>query len=139
MRIGSIALVSGVLLYLRAISPGVLAVWLVGYVISELATMAWWRRVAPKLDSATQAQFGVFQSQLIGITAVLSASASAPLLLASPTTSAGVLALVLVSAGILMTCAAQHTLTRSMILCTAPAPAIVLVYCVTRLHTGTEA
>ncbi len=139
MRIGSIAIVASVLLFLKAISPWVALGWLAAYVSSELATIAWWRRIVPRLAAATQEQLRVFQNQLIAITILLTSTSAGPLLLARPTTSTAVLTLVLVSAGILMTCAAQHTLTRGMILWTAPVPAIALLYSVTRLQSGLEA
>lgn len=138
MRIGSIAMVAMVLLYLKAISPWVALGWLVAYVSSEGATMAWWRRVVPRLASATQDQFKVFQNQLIAITILMTTASSAPLLLTHPATNTAVVTLVLVSAGILMTCAAQHTLTRSMILWTAPFPALILVHSATRLQSGPD-
>lgn len=138
MRIGSIALVATVLLFLNAMSLWVALGWIAAYVSSEVATMAWWRRVVPRLATATQEQFRVFQNQLIAITILLTSTSAAPLLLAHPTTSTAVVTLVLVSAGILMTCAAQHTLTRSMILWTAPAPAIALLYSATRMQSGLE-
>ncbi len=139
MRIGSIALVAMVLLFLKAISPWVALGWIAAYVSSEGATMAWWRRVVPRLAAATQEQFRVFQNQLIAITILLTSTSAGPLLLTHPTTNTAVLTLVIVSTGILMTCAAQHTLTRSMILWTAPVPAIALLYSVTRLQSGLEA
>lgn len=138
MRIGSIAMVAMVLLYLKAMSTWVALGWLVAYVSSEGATMAWWRRVVPRLASATQDQFKVFQNQLIAITILMTTASSAPLLLTHPATNTAVVTLVLVSAGILMTCAAQHTLTRSMILWTAPFPALVLVHSATRLQSGPD-
>jgi signal transduction histidine kinase/CheY-like chemotaxis protein len=138
MRIGSIVLVAIVLLFLKAMSVWVAMGWVAAYVSSEVATIAWWRRVAPRLATATQEQFRSFQKQLIAITTLLTSTSAAPLLLAHPTTSAAVVTLVLVSAGILMTCAAQHTLTRSMILWTAPVPAIALVYSATRMQSGLE-
>jgi len=138
MRICSIALVAMVLLYLKAMSPWVALGWVAAYVSAEIATIAWWRRVVPRLPTATQEQFRVFQSQLIAVTILLTSASSGPLLLAHPTTSTAVLTLVMVSTGILMTCAAQHTLTRSMILWTAPVPALALLYSVTRLHSGVE-
>lgn len=138
MRIGSIAMVAMVLLYLKAISPWVALGWFVAYVSSEGANMAWWRRVVPRLAGATQEQFRVFQNQLIAITILMTLTSSGPLLLTHPTTNTAVMTLVLVSAGILMTCAAQHTLTRNMILWTAPVPALVLLYSVTRLQSGPE-
>ena len=138
MRIGSIALVATVLLFLNAMSLWVALGWMAAYVSSEAATMAWWRWVAPRLEAASQEQFRTFQNQLIAITILLTSSSAAPLLLAHPTTNTAVVTLVLVSAGILMTCAAQHTLTRSMILWTAPAPAIALLYSATRLQSGLE-
>jgi signal transduction histidine kinase/ActR/RegA family two-component response regulator len=138
MRIGSIALVAMVLLYLKAMSPWVALGWVAAYVSAEVATIAWWRKVVPRLATATQAQFRIFQSQLIAVTILLTSTSSGPLLLAHPATSTAVLTMVMVSAGILMTCAAQHTLTRSMILWTAPVPAIVLLYSVTRLQSGAE-
>jgi len=139
MRIGSIALVAAVLLFLKAMSPGVALGWLVAYVASEVATIAWWRRVVPRMAAATQEQLHVFQRQLIAITVLLTSSAAGPLLLAEPDSSTAVLTLVIVSAGILMTCAAQHTLTRSMILWTAPVPSLALAYSMTRLQSGWEA
>jgi signal transduction histidine kinase/ActR/RegA family two-component response regulator len=139
MRIGSIALVAMVLLFLKAMSPWVAAGWVAAYVSSEGATIAWWRRVVPRLAVASQEQFGAFQNQLIAITILLTSTSAGPLLLAHPTTSTAVVTLVIVSAGILMTCAAQHTLTRSMFLWTAPVPAIALLYSVTRLQSGGEA
>ena len=138
MRIGSIALVAMALLYLKAISFWVTLAWLAAYVLSEGAIMAWWGWVAPRLADATQRQFRVFQNQLIAITILLTTAAAGPLLLAHPMTSTAVVTLVVVSAGILMTCAAQHTLTRTMILWTAPAPAAALLYSVTRLQSGIE-
>lgn len=139
MRIGSIALVAMVLLLLNAMSLWVALGWIAAYVSSEVATIAWWRRVVPRLTAATQEQFRIFQNQLIAITILLTSTSAGPLLLAHPTTNTAVVTLVLVSAGILMTCAAQHTLTRSMILWTAPAPAIALLYSATRLQSGVEA
>ncbi|KRA68407.1 hypothetical protein ASD89_16295 [Caulobacter sp. Root656] len=139
MRIGSIALVALVLLFLKAMSPWVAAGWVAAYVSSEGATIAWWGRVVPRLAVASQEQFGAFQNQLIAITILLTSTSAGPLLLAHPTTSTAVVTLVIVSAGILMTCAAQHTLTRSMFLWTAPVPAIALLYSVTRLQSGGEA
>jgi len=139
MRIGSIALVAMVLLFLKAMSPWVAAGWVAAYVSSEGATIAWWRRVVPRLAVASQEQFGAFQNQLIAITILLTSTSAGPLLLAHPTTSTAVVTLVIVSAGILMTCAAQHTLTRSMFLWTAPVPAIALLYSVPRLQSGGEA
>jgi len=138
MRIGSIAMVASILLYLKAISPWIALGWVVAYVSSEGATMAWWRRVVPRLADATQEQFRVFQNQLIAITILMTSTSSAPLLLTHPATSTAVVTLVIVSTGILMTCAAQHTLTRGMILWTAPVPALVLLYSVTRLQSGVE-
>ena len=138
MRVGSIVFVAIVLLFLKAMSVWVAMGWVAAYVSSEVATIAWWRRVAPRLATAKQEQFRSFQKQLIAITTLLTSTSAAPLLLAHPTTSAAVVTLVLVSAGILMTCAAQHTLTRSMILWTAPVPAIALVYSVTRMQSGLE-
>ena len=138
MRIGSIALVAAVLCCLRAISLWVAAGWLAAYVSSEVTTMTWWRRVGPRLAGATQAQFRIFQGQLIALTILLTSAAAGPLLLARPSTSAALVTLVIVSAGILMTCAAQHTLTRTMILWTAPVPAAALLYSITRLQTGPE-
>jgi signal transduction histidine kinase/ActR/RegA family two-component response regulator len=138
MRIGSIALVALVLLYLKATPFWVALAWLAAYVSAEGATMAWWRWVAPRLADATQEQFRLFQNQLIAITILLTSAASGPLLLAHPLTSTGVVTLVIVSAGILMTCAAQHTLTRTMILWTAPAPAAALLYSMTRLQSGVD-
>jgi len=139
MRIGSIALVAMVLLFLKAMSPWVAAGWVAAYVSSEGATIAWWRRVVPRLAVASQEQFGAFQNQLIAITILLTSTSAGPLLLAHPTTSTAVVTLVIVSAGILMTCAAQHTLTRNMFLWTAPVPAIALLYSVPRLQSGGEA
>jgi signal transduction histidine kinase/CheY-like chemotaxis protein len=138
MRVGSIALVAIVLLVLKAISAWVALGWLAAYVASEGATMVWWRRVVPRLAEATQEQFREFQCQLIAITILLTSAAAGPLLLARPTTSTAVVTLVIVSAGILMTCAAQHTLTRTMILWTAPVPAAALLYSMTRLQSGVE-
>lgn len=138
MRIGSIALVALVLLYLKAMSSWVALGWVAAYVSAEVTTIAWWRRVVPRLAGATQEQFRVFQSQLIAITILLTSTSSGPLLLAHPTTSTAVVTLIMVSAGILMTCAAQHTLTRGMILWTAPVPALSLLYSVTRLQSGVE-
>jgi two-component system, sensor histidine kinase len=139
MRIGSIALVAMVLLYLKAMTPWVALGWITAYVSAEVATIAWWRRIVPRLATATQEQFRVFQNQLIAVTILLTSTSAGPLLLAHPTTSTAVVTLVIVSAGILMTCAAQHTLTRGMILWTAPVPAIALLYSVTRLQGGMEA
>ena len=82
--------------------------------------MAWWRRVVP---AAMPEQVPVFQNQLIAISALLSAAAAGPVLLIHPTNSAGIVAMVIVSTGVLMTIAAQHTLTRRMFFWTAPVPA----------------
>jgi signal transduction histidine kinase/ActR/RegA family two-component response regulator len=139
MRIGSIALVATVLLFLKAIPLWVTLGWIAAYVSSEVVTITWWRRIVPRLAGATQEQFRIFQSQLITITILLTSTASGPLLLAHPTTGTAVVTLVLVSAGILMTCAAQHNLTRAMILWTAAVPAAALLYSVTRLQSGAEA
>ena len=138
MRIGSIALVAMVLLCLKAIPLWATLAWLAAYVSSEGATMTWWRRVGPRLADATQVQFRAFQGQLIAITILLTSAAAGPLLLSRPMTSTAVVTMVIVSAGILMTCAAQHTLTRTMILWTAPVPAAALLYSVTRLQSGVE-
>jgi hypothetical protein len=68
MRVGSITLVAMVLLFLKAISLWVVLGWIAAYVSSEVATMAWWRRIGPRLAAATQDQRQVFQNQLIAIT-----------------------------------------------------------------------
>lgn len=138
MRVGSIAMVAMVLLFLKAISLWMALAWIAAYVSSEGATMAWWRRVVPRLAAATQQQFRIFQNQLIAVTILLTSAAAGPLLFARPPTSAAVVTLVIVSAGILMTCAAQHTLTRRMILWTGAVPAAALLYSVTRLQSGVE-
>ena len=139
MRIGSIVMVSMILHFLKAIPLWVALGWIATYVTSELATMAWWRRVVPRLATATQEQFRSLQNQLIAITILLTSTSSGPLLLAHPTTNTAVLTLVVVSAGVLMICAAQHNLTRSMILWTAAVPAVTLIYSVTRLQSGVNA
>jgi len=139
MRIGSIVMVAMILLFLKAIPLWVALGWIATYVTSELATMAWWRRVVPRLATATQEEFRSLQNQLIAITILLTSTSSGPLLLAHPTTNTAVLTLVVVSAGVLMICAAQHNLTRSMILWTAAVPAVTLIYSVTRLQSGVNA
>ncbi len=138
MRVGSIGLVAGLLFLLKVITPWIAAGWVVAFLLSELYAIAWWRRVVPRLPHAGPKQVRRFQNQLIGISALLATCAAGPLLLAHPTTSPGVIAMVIVSAGILMTNAAQHTLTRDMFLWTAPAPAAALLYSMSRLSSGPE-
>jgi len=138
MRVGSIAVVAGLLFFLKVVTPWIAAAWVVAFLLAELYAIAWWRRVVPRLPDAGPEQVRVFQNQLIGISALLATTASGPLLLAHPTTGPGVIAMVIVSAGILMTNAAQHTLTRGMFLWTTPVPAVALLYSMSRLSSGPE-
>ena len=138
-RIGSIAVVASLMLFLHVVGLTLALAWLVGFAACEAFSMAWWRRVVPRLAKAERDQILGFRNQLIGISALLSAVAAGPLLIARPASDAGVIAIVIVSAGVLMTIAAQHTLTRSMFFWTAPVPAVALIHSIGLLHTGTEA
>ncbi|TCS18081.1 ATP-binding protein [Caulobacter sp. BK020] len=138
MRIGSIGVVAALLLFLKVIGPWIALGWLLSFTLCEAYSMAWWRRVVPRLPAATPRQVLVFRNQLIAISALLSVAGAGPVLLAHPTSSAGVVAMVIVSAGVLMTIAAQHTLTRGMFFWTAPVPAAALLYSMSRLQTGLE-
>ncbi|MGR4862192.1 ATP-binding protein [Caulobacter sp. LARHSG274] len=139
MRIGSIAVVAVLLLFLKVIGAGIALGWIAAFALSEIFAMAWWRTVVPRLPEAGPEQILAFRNQLIAITALLSATGAGPVLLAQPTSSAGVAAMMMVSAGVLMTIAAQHTLTRGMFFWTAPVPAAALLYSISRLQSGFEA
>lgn len=139
MRIGSIAVVAVLLFFLKVIGPGIALGWITAFALSEVFAMAWWRTVVPRLGDAGPGQIITFRNQLIAITALLSATGAGPVLLAQPTNSAGVAAMMIVSAGVLMTIAAQHTLTRGMFFWTAPVPAAALLYSISRLQSGLEA
>lgn len=138
MRIGSIVMVAALLLFLKVIGPWIALGWLLSFTLCEAYSMAWWRGVVPRLPAATPKQVLAFRNQLIAISALLSAAAAGPILLAQPTSSSGVVAMVIVSAGVLMTIAAQHTLTRGMFFWTAPVPAAALLYSMSRLQTGLD-
>jgi signal transduction histidine kinase/ActR/RegA family two-component response regulator len=138
MRIGSIGVVAALLLFAKVISPWVAAGWVVAFALCEAYSMAWWRRVVPRLPDATSETIVAYRNQLIAISALLSVAGAGPLLLARPTSSAGAVSMVIVSAGVLMTIAAQHTLTRGMFFWTAPVPAAALLYSVSRLQSGPE-
>jgi signal transduction histidine kinase/CheY-like chemotaxis protein len=138
MRIGSIGVVALLLLFLKVIGLWIALGWLLSFALCEAYSMAWWRRVVPRLPAATSEQILGFRNQLIAISALLSAAGAGPILLAHPTSSAGVVAMIIVSAGVLMTIAAQHTLTRGMFFWTAPIPAAALLYSMSRLQSGLE-
>lgn len=138
-RIGSIGAVAALLFFLKVVSPWIALGWIVSFALCEAYSMAWWRRVVPRLPEATPEQILAFRNQLIAISALLSVAAAGPLLLARPTSGAGVISMVIVSAGVLMTIAAQHTLTRGMFFWTAPVPAAALLYSMSRLQSGAEA
>jgi signal transduction histidine kinase/ActR/RegA family two-component response regulator len=138
MRICSIAVVAVLLLVLKVIGLPIALGWVAAFALSEGYAVAWWQRVVPRLPEAGPEQILVFRNQLIAITALLSATAAGPVLLAHPTNSAGAVSMIIVSAGVLMTIAAQHTLTRGMFFWTAPVPAAALLYSMSQLQSGLE-
>jgi len=138
MRICSIAVVAVLLLVLKVIGLPIALGWVAAFALSEAYAIAWWQRVVPRLPDAGPEQIHAFRNQLIAITALLSATAAGPVLLAHPTNSAGAISMIIVSAGVLMTIAAQHTLTRGMFFWTAPVPAAALLYSMSQLQSGLE-
>jgi len=138
MRICSIAMVAVLLLVLKVIGLPIALGWVAAFALSEAYAVAWWRRVVPRLPDAGPERIHAFRNQLIAITALLSAVGAGPVLLAHPTNSAGAVSMIIVSAGVLMTIAAQHTLTRGMFFWTAPVPAAALLYSMSQLQSGLE-
>ncbi len=127
IRVGTIAIVAAIVAYVGALSVVLAAVWTVGYAAGELALMYWWRRSQPVLAADNKAGLRRMTGQLVALSAALSAYAVLPCLVTPFQTAQVAIVGAIVSAGILMTIAALHSLNRQIFLATAPLGAIALV------------
>jgi len=136
VRLASIALVSGVTVFLDVWPLAWAAVWALGYLAGELGIVVWWRHARVALNSSTSPTFGRLQTQLIALSALVSSYGAIPCFFTLGGNQGALLLGVLLSAGILLTIAAQHSLHRQMFLATAPVAAVALVWNLFQLGEG---
>ena len=127
VRLISIALVSGVTVFIGVWPLAWAALWAVGYLGGEIAIVVWWRHAQAALNSSSSPTFGRLQSQLIGLSALVSSYGAIPCFFTLGGDQGALLLGVVLSAGILLTIGAQHSLHRHMFLATAPVAAITLI------------
>ena len=136
VRLASITLVSGVTVFLGVWPLAWAALWAVGYLGGELAIVMWWRHARAALNSLTSPTFGRLQTQLIALSALVSSYGAIPCFFTLGGDQGALLLGILLSAGILLTIGAQHSLHRHMFLATAPVAVVALVWNLLQLGEG---
>ncbi len=136
MRAASIAVVSCVTIVLKVWPPAWAALWAIGYLVAEIILMVWWRHAQKLLSAQASQTFDKIRSQMIGMAAIVSAYAAIPCFFTLSGNQDAIVMGVVLSAGILLTIAAQHSLQRQMFLLTAPVGAIALVLNLYNLGEG---
>jgi signal transduction histidine kinase len=135
-RIVSMLLVAAVSTWFEII-PGVVAIiWLIVYAACEYNIQRWWRRVSATLGTLSDAAAYRRQNELIFYCGLTTITVAAPFLLNPVPSETGAIVSVLLSAGVVMIVAAQHSMADRMFFWTAPVPALALIVNMMHLAHG---
>ena len=139
VRLGSVALISALTAYVHIFTWPVAVLFYAVYCACELTLHRWWIRVQPRLDNTTPASRRRIQAEMVAICAFTCWWCAIPCLI-SPSVSfeARVLGAVL-SMGVLLVAAVEHSLHRDMMLWTIPPSAVALVWNLAALGQGQTA
>ena len=139
VRFASMALIAALTAYVRIWPPLWAIVWTLAYVVSEFALVVWWRTIQPRLRSADARGMHRLQTELIAICAVSCAICAIPCFLTPFSGRDNQILGVILSAGVLLVAAAEHSLRKNMFLATAPASSIALIWNLFSLGRGESA
>lgn len=125
-RIGSMLLMAGLLIAARTLTWRTAGAWISGYALCELAILAWWRRVGPRLHEAGKTEADRLSWQMIMLCALTMTEVVLPFFPLSATRQGEVIAII-APAGVMMVTAALHTMNRRMFFFMALGPAAALM------------
>lgn len=128
LRIGTIGAVAAGGVPLGLFSPLQAAIWVVAFLVSELAIAHWWGRISPALGAMDAATARRRQAEMIAFVFVSTGTATGPFLLTHAATPAAAAVSILFCAGVIMVIAAQQSMVSRMFFFTAPVPAAALIW-----------
>jgi signal transduction histidine kinase/CheY-like chemotaxis protein len=139
VRFASMAVVAALTAFVGVWSPIWAAAWWLAYIASELGLVLWWKRVQPRLRVADRGEVSRLEIELISICAVSCAICAVPGFVTPFSGHDNQILGAVLSAGILLVAAAEHSLRKSMFLATAPAAAAALLWNLFSLGHGLSA
>jgi len=139
VRLGSIAMIAGITVWLGVWSVAASALWAVAYLTSELAMVLWWAKIQPRLQASDADQVLKLHASIVTICAASCAISAAPCFFTPLAGHNGQVIGMVLSAGILLFGVGAHVLKPSMFYFTTPAAAIALVWNLFSLGSGPAA
>ena len=139
LRLASILLVATLVPVLGIWAPISSVVWAGLYFAAEFEIVRWWKRIQPILETNDDVLIAKLQRSLVTRSAILALVASIPGLLTPLSGHDNMIVGVILSMGIILVIAAQHSLKRHMFFFTAPAASVALLWNLYGLGTGISA